>query len=233
MRLRVTSTRNSVTAFGQPLIAVATAVSLVVLVLWLLPLALVDSLSGSFNDADRLRAAHDVRSSIVAFLVAAGAGGTLLFTARSYSLSREGHVTDRFTKAVGHLGDSNPSVRIGGIYALERIARDSSRDRTAIVYLLGSFIRERSKARTIGDDAPEDLRAALRAVGRVLRMSDEILDLRHTDLRQRDLSMIEPDRVLLDETRLEGAIRPGGQGAEALPLPRGRASTDGYFARRK
>src|SRR5690242_5696390 len=38
-------------------------------------------------------------------LVAASAAGGLAYTARTYRLSREGHFTDRYSKAVEQLGD--------------------------------------------------------------------------------------------------------------------------------
>ena len=50
------------------------------------------------------------------------AAGALLFTARNFTLSREGQVTDRYTKAIEQLGSDKLDVRIGGIYALERVA---------------------------------------------------------------------------------------------------------------
>jgi hypothetical protein len=53
--------------------------------------------------------------------------GALVFTARNYGLSREGQVTDRCTKAIEQLGSDKLGVRIGGIYALERVARDSAK----------------------------------------------------------------------------------------------------------
>jgi hypothetical protein len=71
--------------------------------------------------AERLAAVNDVRTPLVAFLVTIGAAGTLWFTARSFTLNREGHVTDRYTKAVSQLGDESSPVRVGGVYALERI----------------------------------------------------------------------------------------------------------------
>jgi len=38
-------------------------------------------------------------------------------------LTEQGQITDRYTKAVEQLGSDKLDVRIGGIYALERIAR--------------------------------------------------------------------------------------------------------------
>jgi hypothetical protein len=192
----------------QMLCLFAVAVS-AALVLWILPELLTRQPSEGITAAERLKAANDVRGPLVAFLIAMGAAGTLLFTARTYELSREGHVTDRYTKAVGQLGDDNSPVRIGGVYALERIGKDSPQDRTTIIYVLGSFIRERSKVmRDRQDDPAEDVKAGLRVVGRLLAMSDVNVDLRDADLRNTDLSRLPKNRTLLDGAKLEGATPP-------------------------
>ena len=73
------------------------------------------------------------------------AAGALLFTARNFTLSREGQVTDRYTKAVEQLGSDKLDVRIGGIYALERIARDSAKDHPTVMAVLTAFVREHSR----------------------------------------------------------------------------------------
>lgn len=187
------------------------AMALGALVLWVVPAALTRHPSGDMTAAERLKAVNDVRAPLVAFLVAVGAAGTLWFTARTYALNREGHVTDRYTKAVGQLGDESSPVRIGGVYALERIGNDSPKDRTTIIYVLGAFIRERSKAmRERQDDPSEDVKAGLRAAARLLGRSDAILDLRDADLRHADLSALPGKRVLLEGANLEGAKLPPG-----------------------
>jgi hypothetical protein len=89
-------------------------------VLWILPALLTRQPSAGMTSTERLAAVNAVRAPLVAFLVAVGAAGTLWFTARSYMLNREGHVTDRYTKAVGQLGDESSPVRIGGVYARSR-----------------------------------------------------------------------------------------------------------------
>jgi hypothetical protein len=187
------------------------AVVLGALVLWVLPAVLTRHPSRDLTAAERLKAVNDVRAPLVAFLVAVGAAGTLWFTARTYVLNREGHVTDRYTKAVGQLGDERSPVRIGGVYALERIGHDSAKDRTTIIYVLGAFIRERSKAmRERQDDPSEDVKAGLRVAGRLLAMSDAMLDLRDADLRHTDLSRLPKDQVMLEGANLEGAKHPPG-----------------------
>ena len=180
------------------------------LAVWILPAILARHPSEGMSAAEQLRAANDVRAPLVGFVVALGAAGTLWFTAHTYTLNREGQVTDRYTRAVGQLGDESSPVRVGGICALERIADDSARDRTTIVYVLGSFVRERSKGtRAREDEAPEDAQTALKVAGRLLRRTTTALDLRDADLRNCDLSGIPDTQVLLDRAELDGAVLPG------------------------
>lgn len=54
---------------------------------------------------------------------------------------REGQITDRFTRAIEQLGSDKLEVRLGGIFALERIAKDSEPDRWAIADSLVAFVR--------------------------------------------------------------------------------------------
>jgi hypothetical protein len=91
--------------------------------------------------AEELKAQNDVRTTLLQAL----AGGVLLlgayFTYRQLRVTREGQLTDRYTKAVDQLGSQHLDVRLGGIYALERIARDSPYDRTTIEEVLTTYVR--------------------------------------------------------------------------------------------
>jgi hypothetical protein len=202
-----TKRRSRITRDALGLLIAAVVIGSVVL--WILPAILTRHPSHGMTAAERLKAVNDARAPLVAFLVAVGAAGTLWFTARTYLLNREGHVTDRYTKAVGHLGDNSPPVRIGGVYALERIANDSTKDRTTIIYVLGAFVRERSKTmRDLQDDPPEDVKAGLRVLGRLLPMTDAKLDLRGADLRNADLSALPKEQLLLEGANLKDAKVP-------------------------
>ena len=56
----------------------------------------------------------------------------------------EANITDRFTKAIDQLdGNKPPMVRLGAIYALIRIAKDSDDDRQAVAEILTEYIRQR------------------------------------------------------------------------------------------
>jgi uncharacterized protein YjbI with pentapeptide repeats len=69
--------------------------------------------------------------------------------AQNQMLTEQGQITERFTRAVEQLGatddrTSNPrlELRLGGIYALERIAWDSpKRDYTTVVQVLTAYVR--------------------------------------------------------------------------------------------
>ncbi|MEV2235431.1 pentapeptide repeat-containing protein [Streptomyces phaeochromogenes] len=88
-------------------------------------------------DADRIDEAElkkgsaalvtGLRTAVVAFTVALGAGIALLYTARNYRLTRRGQITDRFTKALEQIVQDAP----------EQAATDAA-------HVLGHFIRDRA-----------------------------------------------------------------------------------------
>ena len=60
-------------------------------------------------------------------------------------LTQDKLITERFSKSVEQLGkEKDITVRIGGIYALERIAKDSDNDFWTIMEVLTSYVRENS-----------------------------------------------------------------------------------------
>jgi Pentapeptide repeats (8 copies) len=81
-------------------------------------------------------------------LIAAGVIGIPLLAIRTFAAHRQartaeqGHITDRFTKAVEQLGSEKMTVRLGAVYALERISRDSRRDYWPIMETLTTYVRE-------------------------------------------------------------------------------------------
>jgi uncharacterized protein YjbI with pentapeptide repeats len=175
---------------------------------WILPPLLA---RGSFEtDAERLKAENDVRGTLLQALAGAFLLLGLYFTARTLQLNREGQITERFTRAIDQLGKDTPDVRLGGIYALERIANDSPRDRRTIFEVLAAFIREHSHADPSENnprhDASEDVRAAATVLGRRKAMSDDrALDLRGASVGDAVLSGADFRGANLAGANLEGA----------------------------
>jgi len=130
--------------------------------------------------------------------------------------TREGQFADRYTKAVEQLGSDRLDVRIGGIYALERVARDSARDHPAVMEVLTAFVRCRSGERwppaVDGEERERstrpDIQAAVTVVGRrdTERDSpDRCIDLTDAVLIRADLAGAKLGGAVLTGAHLEGA----------------------------
>jgi uncharacterized protein YjbI with pentapeptide repeats len=65
----------------------------------------------------------------------------------AHRLSERGQATERYTRAVEQLGSGDPAVRVGALYALERIAHDSPDDRDNIYDVVCAWIRHHSVQR--------------------------------------------------------------------------------------
>lgn len=101
----------------------------------------------------------------------------LELTRKQIEVAEQGHLTERFTRAVDMLGATreekgtdgksvtvpNLEVRLGGIYALERLARDSPGDAPNIFKLLCAYVRENSKWDDEKEQKTEDAIKAWRA----------------------------------------------------------------------
>jgi uncharacterized protein YjbI with pentapeptide repeats len=57
---------------------------------------------------------------------------------------RQRRITESFAKAVEQLGSDKLEVRLGGIYSLERISKESLNDYWTVMEILTAFVRERS-----------------------------------------------------------------------------------------
>ena len=64
----------------------------------------------------------------------------LFLTYRQLRTTREGQFTERCTRAMDQLGHAGLDVRLGGIYALKGIARDSPADRATTGEVLTSVL---------------------------------------------------------------------------------------------
>jgi hypothetical protein len=132
----------------------------------------------------------------------------IYFTWRNTYLAKEGQITERFNKAIDHLGDEKPEIRLGGIYALARIAKDSPKDHWPIMQVLSAFIRNRATNRPPTETVSTDVQAVLTVLGErstEYETEEQRLDLTKVNLRHADLRGGRFDRTRFDESDLQGA----------------------------
>jgi hypothetical protein len=195
------------------------AVVLALAIVWTLLVPAPDWLAhhdvGSAKGALLQTARDAARGRLLTLGAGLFAAGALLFTARNFTLSREGQVTDRYTKAIEQLGSDKLDVRIGGIYALERVASDSARDHPTVMEVLTAFVRDHSREQwpLIDSDSQDrerstrpDVQAALTVVGRRDRKRDtRLIDLARADLARAYLARADLARAYLDRANLSAA----------------------------
>ena len=191
-------------AIGPRRALVAAIIALVAGVIWTAlvwaPAGLVESdlenyTKRGLTPSELLGAKNDVRTTLLQGLAGAFLLVGLYLTYRTIQVNREGQITDRFTRAIDQLGSKELDVRLGGIYALERIAKDSKMDHGPVMEVLLAFLREHSRvepnpekvdrtsdvaASNGSERAQADLQAAASVIGRRNAQNDppeQILDL--------------------------------------------------------
>src|SRR6266536_1335169 len=237
----------------RALLAGAIAVGLIVIAVlvllvptWLVP--------GSVTPAQSqaLQARNDLRTTLLQ-----GIGGLFLIsgvvatwrqvqlTRHPLDLLREGQITERFTRAIEQLGSDNLDVRLGGIYALERIASSSQADRGPILEVLTAYVRRHSPWPAAGWEygaatPPEpddrqlaslqfrkpDVQAVVSILGRRKPVDGEELllarvDLRRAYLRRANLSGANLSGADLHGAALDGAVLRGIVTDESTRWPEG------------
>jgi uncharacterized protein YjbI with pentapeptide repeats len=212
------------------LLAVAAAL-IAVTMAWLVLVELPDRLSALPGLTEPERAIS--RDAIRASLVQAVGGGLvalgLVFTARTFSVTRQSHITERYTAAIDQLGSQSGHVRLGGIYALERIARDSKRDESTITEVLCAFVRSKGTT-SPGAATEQEAQAALNVIGRLPGSGAfRKLDIRGADLSGMNFSKAKLAGADLSDAKLMRAqmAKADLRGATFARADLTRASLDG------
>jgi hypothetical protein len=194
----------------------------------------------SLQPHDRLKLEHDARTALIQGLGGAALLIGLLFTwrslraternlqitqdtsAKNLAIAQEGQITERFTRAIEQLGSKQREVRLGGIYALERIARDSEQDHWPIMEILTAYVREQAPIREASPNETAlsrlerplptpttDIQAILTVLGRRTRTygkgEEQSLHLAETDLRGVDLTYAHLENAFFRLSRLDSA----------------------------
>jgi hypothetical protein len=114
-------------------------------------------------------------------------------------------LSEHFTKAIEQLANPEITVRLGGIYALEQIAKNFKDDHWTIMEVLTAFVREKCPLKKEEEGArkqlpkiPTDIQAALTVIGR--------RDIEKDPENQKlDLSRVNIAGANLREAQLQGA----------------------------
>jgi hypothetical protein len=132
------------------------------------------------SDARKLQ--NDARTALIQAIGGLALLIGLYFTAKTLRTTQEGQITDRFSKAINQLGETGPenlAIRLGGIYAMERIAKDSEWDHWPIMEILTAYVREHAPRKEeeqnnqlpwgIRPKLAADIQAILMVIGRRAR----------------------------------------------------------------
>jgi hypothetical protein len=205
---------------------------LVLLLLWavvVVPPRLIDT-SQIPDPAKRLEEVNGLRTTLAGVLgglaVVAGAVVGVLNLVFTQRVQWRAQVTERFTRAIDQLGSEKLDVRIGAVYALEQIARDSAELHWPIMEVLTAYLREHAapgsdveKSADTEKRPPADHQAIATVIGRRRSERDPAehqLDLRGTTLPGVEWSGADLVRAILHGAHLEGAILVGARLERAI-----------------
>ena len=138
----------------------------------------------------------------------------------AHALDQARQISERFTRAIEQLGSPELDVRRGGIYALERISRDSPADHPHVVEALTAFVRDHApwppeqpeRVTTRPRRPSSDIQAAMTVLGRrdISRDSGDVqIRLSAVDLRRVSLRGGHFEGARLRRAHLEGAHSKG------------------------
>ena len=122
-------------------------------------------------EKDVSKAENDARATIAQILGGAAVLIGLVIAWQNITTTKKGQITDRFYKAIEQLGaiddkgEPKLELRLGGIYALERIAQDSKTDYWPIMEVLTAYVRENSHKQTT--QRKEDIQTILTVISRL------------------------------------------------------------------
>jgi hypothetical protein len=150
------------------------------------------------------------RSTLAQMLGGIAVGVGIYFAWGNLKTSREVQITESFTKAIEQLGNEKIEIRLGGIYALERISAQYQKDHWRMIEILTSFVRINSPVKdedltTIEEGQPQkavsiDTQAVLTIIGR------RNYSLFMGESRMINLSGLNLQEALFDKANLERAF---------------------------
>lgn len=186
---------------------------------------------GISDPKDLADAENSYRATFAQILGGIAVGIGIYFAWGNLTTAREGQITERFTRAVEQLGSEKLEIRLGGIYALERIANESDKDYWPIMEILTAYVRMNSKIDNIsmtiqekeritkGDPVKEiqrisfDIQTVLTVLGRRKYTHNHgesgNLDLTNTCLDKAELESAHLEEAYINLAHLKGATLDG------------------------
>ena len=203
--------RNVVLSVSGLLIAVS-----LLSILWFVPEWQGGRLPSEVGAKDRAELVNAYRTTLAQALAGVGLLGGLYFTWRNLMVAREGQITERYTEAITQLGDQNPAVRTGAMYALERIRVEISgrslADRRSAdgIRPPGSSMEPTERRHTAFPAAFRHTSRSQRLARRKWRQTEtRRISLVNTDLRGAYLADAHFEGAYLPYTHLEEAVLDG------------------------
>ncbi len=114
---------------------------------------------------------------------------------RNLSVLESKQTTDRFARAIEHLGDDKVDIQMGGIYELGQIGIDSHEYHWTIIEILSAFVRRKSPSQeyeNYREDENSIIDIAVNVIGR--RKAGQDPDCKFIDLRKVNLTEIEIEK---------------------------------------
>jgi uncharacterized protein YjbI with pentapeptide repeats len=163
-------------------------------------------------DKDRITLENGTYGTVIQALGGLFFFVTAYFTARNLKATEDKQVTERFGKAIEQLEHSGIHARLGGIYALERIAKDSEKDYWQVMEVLTAFVREKApwpSTLPLPMLPSADIQAILTVLSRRSKAYGEgeehPLDLRQTNLQKANLDEMNLRGINLRGANLQSA----------------------------
>lgn len=183
--------------------------------------------NSKLTDKERIELENASRTTLVQALGGIFFFSTAYFSWRNLSATEDKQITERFSKAVELLGNADIHVRLGAIYALERISKDSEKDYWQVMEILTAYLREKSphlpkdnmqsaslvgSVKGNGQDSyliPTDIQAVLNVLTRRTKAyhkgEEHPFDLSRSDLRKANLRKVNFQEAILDKANLQEA----------------------------
>src|SRR5260221_945994 len=203
------------------------AMGILFVFLWVLPKRQASKLMQA-TDKERFEAENAARDTLskvvtgvlllltilISFESARIAQQSSLIAQRSAQITQDGQFADRFTKAMDLLAKVNAASsralesRVGGAYALERIANDSESDYWPVVEALTTYVRMNSPAAESPDESPKPANIDIRTVMTIIgRRKHNYLDGegRQIELTFANLTSVNLEGAHLQWARLDGS----------------------------